>query len=511
MPLNRSIKFWRDSEKADITAIGPTVIDAQSTDVLSIDVPGNYGPSTVKVELSRAKIPKPDATDELIAYIKKFRAQFRVREQINELAYMIVEGFRLKGSPELKDLEMRLQLGTKLQRIVFELLTLGWCVVYVSEPKDGYPTLTILHNVTIKRSVDGSYMVFLKLDDKAKLAIQANSKYYPGYWTKDINNENGINISRLIDPSGKWKQGGAYFISLETDAEDILPVPPIYPILGYELDSEMILTGLGTAIDLIKFYLLQARIGNKEGQDIRDGRPKPLSKERLMSMVQNISASWKAGALVGASDIEIVHNIPKDDIYDQHLRAVSTYLGLSDQALGKPPLELAKSGDIAIQMLKELLPKIDGMRHHILENMLLKPMLSDMNGRIKGVQLEGARFVWTNLAIHDVRTQIDRAKLQMATGGCSIQYINEMFDPDYDLDEQVLQKKIEQKNAEFIGLIFEPAQGLADKAIAAAPDPAAATSTEVPPTSGKKTTGKPTPDNPQPNPIAADTGGRPTN
>lgn len=443
-----------------LEGVGQPVLykEAEDTATQGLNIAANTGASHTKVALTKKSIPKPDDHAGTISYIKQVRAQLRIREPLQSIANQVTNGFRIKGTPEIKAWFDSVGMYSKVNRIAFELITTGFCVAYVTEPKgkDVLPQINILHNVQVRRSVDGSNLVFLQLSDEAKEAIRADSSNYPSTWAGELDSEIGINITRVMDSKGKVKSGGAYFITLEPDAEDMFPVSPLYAALGYSVDSEKVLLGLGSALDFVKHYLLQILVGNKDGQDMRDGRIKPVSKERVSSTLFSLSAGYTGGALVTPGDVTVQHNIPDKSPYTMHQDAVTQYGKFFKEDIGLPDFANVSSEGVASYLAKMFLPKLELLRVGIIEAQFLRPLMLQLADRVSG--LDTGRILWSNSNTQDLKTITDRAKFQLGTGGVSIQYLNEMLDSDYDFDAQMTQKEIELKSKGTIGMPWEPSQ-----------------------------------------------------
>lgn len=431
------------------------------------------GPAAQKLKFTRKEIPRPDDPDSMVAYIKQWRAQLKVRSVLTELGNALVDGFRLKGSPELEAWASQQRLYAKLQRIAIDLCTIGWCVVYVSEDPKLPPSLTVLHNVALKRDVYGNEIIYLQLSDEARTAVSTNSKFYPSYWTQQLDSSSGINITRIYKNSAnndgmgttKLTQGGAYFITIEGDGEDLLPLSPIYPFLAMAADAEKISDSVGSFVDAIKYYLLHAKVGDKVGSDARDGRPKPPSKERLTSVLNALSMGFRAGALVTPADVDVSYQVlDKDPLTIPRSAFMHTQADLRKE-VGVPDYQDASSEGAAMFMARSFLPSIRFIRHACIVQQFLLPLLADLKAgnRIPGV--EKARILWSEDSVHDLGTKLNVAKFKHSTGAYSLQSICEYLDPDYNQEAEFEQKKFEQNNSELIGNIYEISQGQSDKAL----------------------------------------------
>lgn len=456
------------AERASVLAVGSpnqAAPAAEMDQTVAGDINVLAGSASKALTIARKEIPKPDDPDGLVAYIKSWRAQLRPRGIVNDLAYTIVDNFRLKGTPELQQWAYQQRLYTKLQRIALDLTTIGWCVVYVSEDPKAPPALMVLHNVSVKRDVLGNEVIYLQLTDDAKEAIQKNPGSYPSYWSQYLDQESGINITRTYDSSGKLTQGGAYFISIGSDSEDVLPVPPVFPYLGMSVDGERVSEQMGAYVDMVKHYLIHAKVGDKVGADLRDGRPKPPTKERLNSILNSLSVGFRSGALVTPSDVDVNITIPEGDPF-----AVirNTRTGVMDElraVLGTPDFSDVQSEGAGALLARGFLPSLHYIRHACIEDQLLRPLLADMASQSRIPGADAPRFLWSDDVSFDLGTRINLVKQKAATGGYSIRTLCESLDPDYNQDAEFEQKQIEQKSIDVIGNIYEPAQGVCDKAL----------------------------------------------
>jgi hypothetical protein len=454
----------------NIVAVGApnqgTPASATDTTVAG-DINALVGPTTNRLKLTRKEIPKPEDPDAMVNYIKQWRAQLRIRPILTDLAATIVDNFRLKGSPELEAWTFQQRVYSKLQRVALDLATIGWCVVYVSEDPKAPPTLTILHNVAIKRDVLGNEIVYLQLSDEAKAAVKLNSANYPSYWSTYMDDPAGINITRVYDTGGKLTQGGAYFITIEGDSEDTLPLAPVFPFLGSTVDGERISEQLGAFVDMVKHYLIHAKVGDKVGADARDGRPKPPSKERLNAVLNSLSVGFRSGALVTPADVDVeIKTLDKDpfDVVRKNQTATNSDL---QRNIGVPPYDEASSEGAAMFMARSFLPATRFLRHGCIMDQLLKPLMADLaaQGRMPGA--ETARFLWSEDSVHDLGTKLNVVKFKQSTGAYSLQSLCEYMDPDYNLEAELEQKKTEQKSSDVIGNIYEVGQGNSDKTLEA--------------------------------------------
>lgn len=462
----KSFLFGKD--KGNLAAIGlPSEYKmADNEAVQGINLQPNTGSARKAFVLTRKSIPAPTSHAAMIQYVKEVRSQLRVRKVLEEIADQMTLGFRVKGNAETKALFNRLQLYGVVNRVFFELISLGWCVVYLSEPRDKnqFPTLTTMHNVEIRRALDGQFLTFLQLDTMAKEVVRANAKVYPDYWIKELEDNMGINITRLQDKSGKSSRGGAYFIRLGCDGEDIYPVPPLYPVLEYLIDSERTLDGAGGLLDILKSYLFHIQIGTKDGQDLRDGRMKPVSPERVNAIGSQVAAISQGGVLATAGDVSFNVITPGKDYYEGYQSNIKHYDQMLHEDTGLPYFETISSEGVASYVARQFLPTMEHLRVGIMEAQFLQPLLTDLAA--KGVVgADKARLRWGVENVFDLRTIIERAKTQSATGGVSIRYINELLDADYDFDEELVQKQAELAQKDIIGMIWEPSQNLSVKAL----------------------------------------------
>lgn len=487
-----------EKEVADATAVAyGNPAETQQTDqadpLSGLNLAANPGPSHQKLTLGKKSVPTPDQHEALIKYIKQIRSQFRIRKFVEEYVDQVTHGLRIKGTPEIERFARNANLYSTINKVLVELRTIGWCVVYVSEVENQPISMTVLHNVVVKKSVAGNPIIYLKLDTDAKDAVSKQSKYYPQYWGKEVETEQGINITRLYsDPEmTKWTQGGAYFIRVEPDGEDMFPVPPIYPLLLYVLNSEKILEGMTNMVDMVKLYLIHVKLGNELGQDLRDGRIRSVSQDRISKVIQFLSMGYKVGAIVTPGDVSIEQQFLDKSPYAVNNEAVDAFNKLMLGDSGLPAYEHISSEGVAAFIAKRMLPTVDKLRQ-IVMNQWLKPMFEDLNSRgVKGA--DSARIVWNDMHMFELKTIIDKVKVQLSTGGCSIEYLNEQFDPDYNFEAEMKRKELEQKSAATVGMIWEPSQGQSDKGM------------EQAKITGAKPVATPAID---PN---ADQGGRPTN
>ena len=420
----------------------------------------------------RAGVPQPGALDDVIAMIKAVRSQYQVRSTFEDAASLVSEGFRIKPAPgKGDDVKMFLtatDFYNKIWRIALELLTIGWCVVYVSEmDKQGMPGITVLHNVTVTRGVDGRAHVFLKLDDKTVDAIKQNNKFYPKYWSQSLDSRAGIDITRVIDKTGKWKQGGAYFVSLEPDGEDVFPVSPLFPVLGDALDADRMSVVMGQIVDFAKYYLFHIKLGNEDGQDLRTGKVMQIQKDRIQAIGATFGVGLRAGSVISPGDVHPEHFMPEKSPFDIPSKD-RDYLNESvRKQVGLPDVTEASSDAAARFLMKSYLPRVETLRQVIMSR-FVTPFLLDMTARFP--QMADSYAIWGDLAIQELATIISKQTAQSNTGGCSIQYLCELLDPDYDFDQQMTRKEYEAGFKDTVGNLYEPAQGLAGKAENANPD-----------------------------------------
>ena len=542
------VSFLKDAntarEQADIPAVGipnQTLPANQGDTTVAGDLTSNVGPAANKLTFARKEIPKPSDTDNLIQYIKQWRAQLRIRPVLTELGEAICDGFRLRGTPEVELWAAKSRLTAKLVRIVLELATVGWCVVYVSEDPKMPPTLTVLNNVGVKRDVYGNEIIYLQLTDDVKTIIKANSTAYPAYWSQQLDMAGGVNITRIYGqpgqapkPGGKLVQGGAYFITVEGDAEDTLPVPPCYPFLGEASDAERISDSMGGFVDAVKYYMIHAKVGNKEGADKRDGREKPPSNARLKDVFNSLSVGFRAGALVTPSDVEVEYNVLKDDPFAIAKKNQKETAQNLRKNIGVPDYEGANSDGAVAFMARGFLPSMHFIRHACLVDQFLKQLIADLAAANRIPGIGDARILWSEAAVQDMGTLINLAKQKQSTGAYSLQSLCESLDPDFDLQRELTLKKVELENIDLIGNIYEMAQGVCDKALenaaqnppsapkggkpagdgTGAPEATDTPANDAPAASKTPKKGGPkqpvTPDNVQPSKPTGNTGGRPS-
>lgn len=465
----------------------------------AISVEPQPGPAGDKLKLTKKSIPDASNTDEVTSFIKQLRAQYPIRVALEEVASYLFEGFRIKPAPkqevELKKFLYGTGIYSKVWKIGLELISSGWCVVYVSENDKVLPGITVLHNVSVRRGVDGLAHVYLQLSSSMKDAIKKNSKAYPKYWLQQIDNQNGIDITRVHDNKGRLKQGGAYFISVEPDGENIFPISPLYPALSQIIDTARISEAATNIIDFLKLYMLMVTVGNKDGQDLQSGRPKAIPRSRIDEIGRLLSAGYKTGAAVSPADININHVVPEKDPYLIPHQAADHELKAAERIAGTPSFEDAKNEGTARYLGLRLMPKLDVLRNTVILQQFVLPFLADMADRYP--MLVDAYPIWGPGSLLDVRTAMERMKAQLATGGCSIQYLNEILDADYDFAREMTRKEYESGFEDTVGMIWEPTQGISDKQLNVQKD--AGQTTEPPIKTDKR------------NSPLADKGGRPTN
>lgn len=429
-----------------------------------LDLSPNYGPATQALSFQQSDIPAINDAEKVIKFVKKLRNQTAVRATLMDLADQIVQGFRIKGSPEVVSWFMRAEVYSTVQRIAFELFSLGWCVVYVSEDKKGMPTLKVLHNVTVKRGVDGVPHVWLQLDDTAKQMVQRNPKFFPKYWQQQVGSDAGIDITRVYDGKGmKLKQGGAYFITLPTEPEDVYPVPPLYALARHIIGSERLLLNVDTLTEKMATVLTHIKVGNKDGQDLRTGKAKQVEKDRTVKLGEAFKQAKTSGAIITPADVAIETVVPPANPYGHNIAAAKDSRGFVQDGLGLPDFQNVPSEGAAAFLARSLFPTIDRVRHGIIQQGFLKILLLDIADRVSGA--DKARIIWSLDSIVPLSDKLNIGKFRWITGGLSIQEINEYFEPDYDVEQSMELKRAEQKFADVVPLLWEPSQGLSDAAV----------------------------------------------
>jgi len=471
--------FGRESASTSVLATGaPAGLGATNStpDSGAIDMDAQLSKAAAKFTAKRASVPSPGAIDELVGIIKAVRNQYQIRSILEDSASYLVEGFRVKGAPGKSDdttlFVLETDIEAKCWRIVLDLITIGWCVVYVSEmDKNGYPGITILHNCTVVRGVDGKAHIYLKLSDDAKEAIRNNPKMYPKYWQQTLDDSNGIDITRIYDKSGKLKQGGAYFVSLEPEGEDVYPVSPLYPVLGDAVDAERMGVVLGQLMDLVKFYWFQIRLGNDKGQDERDGRIRKVDMTRIQEVGRAFGLGLKSGAIITPGDVNAEHHAPETSPFLLPRAEREALKDVVQDQIGLPDFETASSDAAARMLAKSFLPKIDVLRGILLKKFVL-PFLLDMGKRFP--QVQGMYPILGDNALQELGTNIQKHRQLASTGAYSLQTLNEMLDPNYDFDREMARKEYEAKFKDTVGNLYEAGQGLAGD------DPNAANQEEKP-------------------------------
>ena len=464
-------------ERADMSLVGVgapaatttfTVDDiGKSADLGTLPMDAQTGSSNTSISgAKRAGVPQPGAIDDVISMIKAVRSQYQVRSTFDDAASFVTEGFRVKPAPgkgqDVTQFLVNTDFYNKVWRVALDLLTIGWCVVYVSEmDKQGLPGITVLHNVSVTRGVDGKAHVFLKLTDTTTDAIKANSKFYPKYWAQSLDSKAGIDITRVIDKTGKWKQGGAYFISLEPDGEDVFPVSPLFPVLGDALDADRMSVVMGQIVDFAKYYLFHIKVGNDKGQDERTGKIQQIQKDRIQAIGTTFGIGLRTGAVISAGDVNPEHFMPEKSPFSIPAEDRDFLNEIVRNQVGLPDVTEASSDAAARFVMKSFLPKVETLRSVIVNRFVL-PFIGDMGSRFP--QMQGAYPIWGDNAIQELGTIIQKATAQSNTGGCSIQYLCELLDPDYDFDREMTRKVYEAGFADTVGNLYEPAQGLATKA-----------------------------------------------
>lgn len=447
-----------------------------------LDLSPNYGSATQALAFKQSDIPRLSDPDNVIKFIKKLRNQTRLNAKFMEIADQIVQGFRIKGSEEVNNWFIRASVYSAVQRIAYELMTLGWCVVYVNEDKKGLPTLQVLHNVTVKRGIDGTPHVWLQLDSNVKTALKANSKLFPKYWMQQVDLNTGIDITRVYDGKGmKLKQGGAYYISLPTEPEDVYPVPPLYALASHLISSERLLLNVDGLSEVMATVLTQITVGNDQGQDMRSGKAKIVEADRTKKIGEAFLAAKKSGTIVTPGDIAIKTVTPDTNPYTNNLETAKAQGALVQEGIGLPDFQNVPSEGAAAFLARSMFPTIDRVRNGIIQQTFLKVLLLDIADRVSGA--EKARILFSLDSIVPLSDKLNIGKFRWTTGGMSIQQINEMFDPDYDREVAMEEKTFERDNyTDVVPLLWEPSQGLSDVALESAPktapkgtDPAAPT------------------------------------
>jgi hypothetical protein len=457
--------FQREQAGASIIGTGTpaaTVNINAAADTGAVNMDAELSKAGSKYTAKRASIPAPGSIDDLIGVIKAVRNQYQVRGMLEDTAAYITEGFRVKPAPgKWEDVQrfcVESDIHSKVARLALELITVGWAVVYVSEmDKQGFPGITILHNCTVTRGVDGKHHIFLKLSDNAKDAIRSNPKLYPRYWQGGLDSSDGIDITRVYDKSGKWKQGGAYYVSLEPEGEDVYPISPLYPVLGDAVDAERHGKVLGDLMDLVKWYYFQIRIGNDKGQDERDGRIKAISKDRVQQVAQSFGMGIKSGAIVTPGDVNAEHHSPEKSPWEMPRNEREALKDVFKEQIGLPSFENASSDAAARMLAKSFLPKREKLRD-IIVNKFVLPFLLDMGSRFP--QMQGAYYIYGKAALEDLGTLVNLHRELYNTGAYSLQTINEMLDPDYNFEREMAQKKFEAKSKDLVGNLYEVGQGV---------------------------------------------------
>lgn len=490
--------FARETASAGAPPVGNPNTSASFQDDKSgaMDLGAQTGPAGERLKAARKAIPAASSLDNIVKVVKQVRSQYQVRPYLENVADFMTDGFRIKpvgARPEELDAFLNSTgIYQKVWRAAFELVTLGWCVIYASEDEKTLPGLTVLHNVTIRRGVDGTPHVYLQLSDQAKSAIKANSKNYPKDWQKQLGSSNGVDITRVYDKGGKLVKGGAYFITLEPDGEDIFPVAPLYPALASIMDTERLSDAAGAVIDFVKYYMLHAKLGNDKGQDERTGRIEKVSTKRVDDTKYLLSAGFKTGAIVSPRDVTVEHVVPEIDPLSGATVPEANRFARMKSLIGVPAVEESKNAAAAAYILKEFMPRIDRVRQ-VLMQQFVEPFLRDMASRYSF--MENTTAIWGLHSVQDLGALINRAKFQMTTGACSMQYLNELVDPDFDLDREMARKEYEKGFKDTAGMLWEASSGLSAAALEAE--------------ANKQDTAAPVPDAssaPDPN---ADQGGRP--
>lgn len=457
--------FHREAASTNIVGTGTPAATANTNsepDSGAIDMDAQLSKAASKFTAKRTSVPAPGSVDEIVGAIKAIRNQYQVRSILDDSAAYITEGFRVKPAPGKSEDTLRFALETEIEtrvtRLALELITTGWCVVYASEmDKQGYPGLTVLHNCTVVRGVDGKPRIYLRLSDDAKIAIKANPKAYPKYWQEQIDSSNGIDITRVYDKSGKWKQGGAYFVSLEPEGEDVYPISPLYPVLGDAVDAERMGVVLGQLMDLVKFYYWQIKLGNDKGQDERDGRIRKVDMTRIQETGKAFGLGLKSGAIITPGDVKTEHHVPNPNPFLLPREEREALKDVVQDQVGLPEFDRASSDAAARMMAKSFLPKVETLRKIILNKFVL-PFLLDCGTRFP--QIQGMYPILNMDAIQELGTTIQKHRQLFSTGGYSLQTINEMLDPEYDFDREMTRKEYEIKSKELVGNIYEAGQGL---------------------------------------------------
>lgn len=468
--------WWeRNRESAGASLAGTGISAAtssitDSTDTGAIKMDAQLSSAGTKYSGKRNALPTASSIDNLVSIIKQVRNQYQVRQMLEDSASFITQGFRVKSGPgkgaDCKQFVVETEIETKANRIALELVTIGWVVVYVSElDKQGFPGITLLHNVKVTRGVDGKPHIFLMLSDDAKKAVAANSQAYPKYWQQSLESDDGIEITRVYDKSGKLKQGGAYFVCLEPEGEDVFPISPLYPVLGDAVDSQRMSSIMGDLMDLVKFYWFQIKLGNEKGQDERDGRIKAISKDRVREVGAAFGLGIKTGALLTPGDVTAEHHMPETSPWALPRSEREILKGVFQDQTGLPKLGEASSDAAAMALARGYLPRVEKLRA-ILLNKFILPFLADVSKRFP--QMEGSYPILSEDGIQDLGTTIQKHRQLLSTGAYSLQTLNEILDPDYDFDREIARKTYEEGFKDSVGNLYEPGQGFGQ------PDPAPA-------------------------------------
>jgi len=457
--------FKREQAGASIINTGTPSATASTNaaaDTGAVNMDAELSRAASKYTAKRSSIPAPGSIDELVGVIKAIRNQYQVRGMLEDTAAYITEGFRVKPAPgKWEDVQrfcVESDIHSKVARLALELITIGWAVVYVSEmDNQGFPGITILHNCTVTRGVDGKHRIFLKLSEDAKEAIRANPKLYPRYWQEGLDSPDGIDITRVYDKDGKWKQGGAYYVSIEPEGEDVYPISPLYPVLGDAVDAERHGKVMGDLMDLVKWYYFQIRIGNDKGQDERDGRAKPISKERVQQVAQSFGLGIKTGAIVTPGDVSAEHHAPEKSPWELPRNEREALKDVFQEQIGLPSFETASSDAAARMLAKSFLPRREKLRD-IITNKFVLPFLLDMASRFP--QMQGSYHIFSKAALEDLGTLVNLHRQLYSTGAYSLQTINEMLDPDYIFEREIARKRYEAESKDIVGNLYEFGQGV---------------------------------------------------
>lgn len=471
--------FQREEASASIfgtnapSSVAATTLEA---DTGAVNMDAELSKAATKYNAKRGNIPGPGAIDDLIGVIKAVRNQHQVRQILEDAAAYIADGFRVKGAggknKEARQFVLDTEVEAKVGRMALELITVGWVVAYVSEmDKQGNPGITLLHNCTVTRGVDGKPHIFLKLTEDAKTAIKNNPKMYPKYWNDMMDDQNGIDITRVYK-NGQWKQGGAYFVTLEPEGEDVYPISPLYPVLGESVDAERHTKVMGDLMDLVKWYWFQIRLGNADGQDMRDGRIKPIQKDRITQVGNAFQMGIRSGAIITPGDVNAEHHTPERSPWELPGKERAALKEVFQHQVGLPNFEEANNAAAAQLMAKSYLPRVEKLRS-ILMTRFVEPFCLDMGQRFPAV-MEDSYGILSEGAIQDLGTMIQKHRQMQSTGGYSIQTLNELLDPNYDFDKEMVRKQYEEGFKETVGNLYEIGQGLGG-VDPAATDPAAPT------------------------------------